>query len=133
MHPTQISIIKNHILAHGARLNDAVNLLRTAPNHWRTRLLILFATESLIQCRELLEGIEAENLCRIAWASRSMLELHYFVRFITEVPENAERFREDMVCDYQDLISACAKHPEHVAVTNAMQQILDHLWDKHLK
>ena len=109
-----------------------MHMLDNTPDHWRTKLLIHMATANLLQCNELVEGLQAGNVSRVAWATRNLLELHYFVRYIVESPENAERFREDMVCDYQDLMSFTARHAEYAPFAVVGQQVLDHLWDRHI-
>src|ERR1035437_5534731 len=91
--------IRAHILAHGQVLHDSVDLLKYAPERWRTTLLIELATENLANCFELIQGVDTNNIAKCAWAGRNLLELHYFTRYVIQSPEKAKRFKEDMVCD----------------------------------
>ena len=101
--------IRAHVLAHGQLLKDAVDTLRQAPEHWHTTLLIELA----------------------GWAARSLLELHYFTRFVMVSPENAKRFHEDMACDYQDLLKRLGKNPQYAQIVASGQTVMDHLWNHH--
>lgn len=121
--------IRGHVLANGQLLKDAVDALRHAPEHWHTTLLIDIAGENLFNCIELIQGVDTGSVARCAWAARSLLELHYFTRFVVASPENARRFREDMACDYQDLLKRLGKNPQHAQIVASAQTVMDHLWN----
>jgi hypothetical protein len=55
-------------------LHDAIDLLRPAPEHWHTTLLIELATEGLAKCMELSKGVDKTNLTKCDWAARNLLE-----------------------------------------------------------
>ena len=122
--------VRAHILSYGQHLKDAVDTLRLAPEHWHTTLLIEIAGENLFSCHELVEGSTkgAVGVGRCAWGARSLLELHYFARFIMASPANARRFFEDMACDYQDLLQRWVAYPEHSQTISLNQAQLDYVW-----
>jgi len=115
-------------MAHGQALKDAVDTLEHAPEHWHTTLLIELASENLFNCFELVEGHKTQSISRVSWAARSLLELHYFCRFVMVSVDNARRFREDLVCDYQDLLNTFAKNPQNAAFIAQGQSVLDQVW-----
>ena len=124
--------IRAHVLAHGQLLKDAVDTLKHAPEHWHTTLLIELAGENLFNCLELIQGVDSDNVARCSWAARSLLELHYFTRFVMGSPENAKRFHEDMVCDYQDLLRRLGKNPQYTQIVASGQAVMDHVWSRHI-
>ena len=128
MQPSAAPDYKTILLAHGEVLKHSVDALRDAPEHWHKVVLIELATEDLLNCLELVKGETEGNIARCAWAARNLVELHYFTRYIIASPENAERFHEDMACDYQDLLKRFSKHLQHTQVTTAGQAIVDHIW-----
>src|ERR1035437_1077400 len=128
--PLQVEI-RTHIMAHGQVLNDAVGALKHAPAHWHTTLLIELAGENLFNCLELIQGVDTANVARCSWAARSLLELHYFTRYVMVSPENAKRFHEDMACDYQDLLKRLGKNPQYAQIVARGQALMDHLWNHH--
>src|ERR1035441_5110867 len=117
--------IRAHVLAHGQLLKDAVDTLKQAPEHWHTTLLIELAGENLFNCLELIQGVDTTNVARCSWAARSLLELHYFTRFVMVSPENAKRFHEDMVCDYQDLLRRLGKNPQYTQIVASGQTVME--------
>jgi hypothetical protein len=128
--PLQIQV-RSRIAAHGQTLNDAVDTLRHAPEHWHTTLLINLAGENLFNCCELIEGVDKSNAARCSWAARSLLEVHYFTRYVMTSPANAQRFREDMICDYQDLLKRLGKNPQNAQSISNGQAVTDQLWSQN--
>jgi|ERR1035437_4606740 hypothetical protein len=120
--------IRAHILAHGQVLHDSVDLLKYAPERWRTTLLIELATENLANCFELIQGVDTNNIAKCAWAGRNLLELHYFTRYVIQSPEKAKRFKEDMVCDFQDLLKRWGKNPLYAQALTQHQLMADSAW-----
>jgi hypothetical protein len=109
-------------------LHEAIDLLRPAPEHWHTTLLIELATEGLANCMELIEGVDKTNLAKCGWAARNLLELHYFSRYVATSPENARRFYEDMICDQQSLLKRFGTNPQYAQFVAINQPVLDNLW-----
>lgn len=130
MQPSQASDFRANILACGEGLKRAVDTLRTGPEHWHTTLLIELAGENLINALEVVTGEQQQNACRCAWAARNLLELHYFTRFVIQSPENAQRFHDDMLCDFQDMLEVTAKHPQWASYGVAAQATIDEVWQK---
>jgi hypothetical protein len=130
MQPSQAPDFDAKILAYGEVLKHAVDTLRTAPEHWHTTLLIELATENLMNALEVVTGEQQQNACRCAWAARNLLELHYFTRFVIQSPENAQRFHEDMLCDFQDMLKVTAKHPQWASYGVAAQATIDQVWQQ---
>jgi hypothetical protein len=120
--------IRAHILSHGQILHDAIELIRPAPAHWHTTLLIELATVEYANCLELIDGVDKVNLAKTAWAARNMLELHYFVRYVSTSPENARRYAEDVICDYQSLSNELGKNPQYSQFLAQGQPTIDQLW-----
>ena len=122
--------LRAHILAHGQILHDAIELIRLAPEHWHTTLLIELATDEYANCLELIDGADKVNLSKAGWAARNLLELHYFIRYVCTSPANARRFFEDMFCDQQSLLKQLGKNPQYVQFVAQSQPIVDQMWQK---
>jgi hypothetical protein len=73
---------------------------------WYRDLLLSLGTETLLNCTEIIESHVRGGMAiaRQAWATRNLLELHYWVRYVLQSQENARRFHEDAICDYLDLL-----------------------------
>jgi hypothetical protein len=120
------------ILQLGKELKEAVDLFGDdCESSWHSVVLIAVAGELLYNCKELISSEEERNIYRAAWATRNLLELHYWVRFISASKQNARRFHEDIICDFNDLIARLAREslaPEHVAAgKGALTGMLQHL------
>jgi hypothetical protein len=66
--------------------------------------LIDLASECQLNSLEMMTGINEDNPSRCAWATRNLLELSYFVRYVADSPEKARRFHEDALCDLNDML-----------------------------
>jgi hypothetical protein len=130
VHPQPHAEIRSKILSYGQHLKEAIDRHRTTPSNWHTTLLLALAGELLFNSMEVLQGETEGNCCRSAWGARNLLELHYWVRFITTSRENARRFHEDMVCDYQDLLKQTGNEPGLEELIRSSKLVLDEAWSR---
>ena len=114
------------ILAYGEVLKRAVDTLRDAPEHWHKILLIELATENLVNARKSSRALRN----RMRAGARGVRNLLEFTTSPSAVqsPENAQRFHEDMLCDYQDILKVIAKHPEWASYGVSAQAAIDQGW-----
>jgi len=131
MQPAPVPDFRAPILAHGQRLKDAVDTLKHTPDRWYTTLLIELAGENLINCFELANPKNGINAGRLAWATRNLLELHYFTRYVLQSEKKAKRFHEDMAIDYRTLLDRLAKNPIYKQQVATGKAIIEHLVKHH--
>ena len=125
--------IRAHILSHGQILHDAVELIRPAPAHWHTTLLVELATEEYANCLELIDGVDKINLAKTAWAARNLLELHYFIRYVSTSPERrSPASAEDVVLrPHQSLLNQLGMNPQYSPISSHRgQPIVDQYGQK---
>ncbi len=66
--------------------------------------------EVVVNCIELVEAEKTAQIGKCAWATRNMMELYYWILYISVSPERARRFHEDAMCDVRDILNRFRKH-----------------------
>jgi hypothetical protein len=94
---------------------------------WYQEILLALANEAQFNAIELLEGDNNQQVARVAWAARNLLELHYFTRYVLASPDYARRFHEDALCDFQDIMRWLGKIPGIDALVQANKEKLAEL------
>jgi hypothetical protein len=89
---------------------------------WYLKLLMVLATEILSNCRELSKAHTEDTISRGAWATRNLLELQVWGRYVLRSMEDARRFYEDAICDVDTLLKSFEKS-SGLAADDAKQAI----------
>ena len=94
-------------------LATAMNEIKDSigPNAWYQHLVYGLARETQTNWVELVEADNEQQITRLAWAARNLLELYYWTRYVLRSPEDARRVFEDLLCDFQDVLKWLNKLP----------------------
>jgi hypothetical protein len=91
---------------------------------WFQNVLLGLASEAQMSALELVEGDRNEQMTRVAWAARNLLELHYWTRFVLTSSEDTQRFREDILCDYREMMNRLKGLPDPDSAISVAEFIL---------
>jgi hypothetical protein len=88
---------------------DALASLEGEVEEWRRNLLAKVVTSVGRVCRDLLETMDKDALPAAAWNARNLLELWVWSKYCGASRENARRFYEDALRDFQGMTESLSK------------------------